>query len=91
MSSLQVWNGPICIAQTETYAMNSVSLVGADFNNNAAKRGQASIFVIVLCVLGGLFAVILVMFLILFGLRRYRIAKVKLQSRRYSRNRRRSR
>ncbi len=91
LSALQIWNGPICIAQTETYAMNSVGVAGAVFNDDTAKNGQTSVFLIVLCVLGGIFAVLLVIFLILFGLRRYRIAKVKLQSRRHSRNRRRSR
>ena len=89
LSSLQIWNGPICIAQTETYAMNSVSVAGMDLND-AEKNGKTSVFVIVLCVFGGIFAMILVFFLILFGLRRYRICKTKFQSRRHIRNRRRS-
>lgn len=91
LSSLQIWNGSICIAQTETYAMNSVAVSGADMNKNAHNNGQSNFFVIVLCVLGGLFTVMLVTFLILLCMRRYRIAKVKFKSNHYGENRRRSR
>jgi len=91
LSSLQIWNGPICIGQTDTYAMNSVAVAGAELSEDAARNGKTSVFVIILCVLGGFFVAILVAFLILFCLRRYRIAKVKVQNRQLSRNRRRSR
>ena len=90
LSPLQIWNGPICIAQTETYAMNSVDVAGIDINDTG-KNGQASIILIVLCVFGGVFLVILVAFIILFGLRKYRISKAKYQSRHYDRGHRRSR
>ncbi len=90
LSALQIWNGPICIAETQTFAMNSVAVTGGDLNNTQ-MNGQFSVLMIILCVLGGLFAVILIVFLILFGLRRYRIFKVNLQARRHSKNRRRSR
>lgn len=90
LASLQIWNGPICIAQTDTYAMNSVGVAGGDLNDTE-KTGKTSVFVIILCVFGGIFTVILVTFFVLLGLRRFRIVKLKMQNQRYGRSRRRSR
>ena len=88
LSVLQIWNGSICLAQTETYAMNAVAFAGV-VQDDMDNHGNNNIFVIILCVFGGVFAVILLGFLVLVGLRRYRIAMAKAQNRR-SRNRRRS-
>lgn len=91
LSDLQIWYGAVCVAQIETYAMNSVAEAGSVYSDNDAGRGNLGIGRILLYVVGGIIAVALGMFIVLYILRTSRILKVKRQSRRYSRNRRRSR
>lgn len=90
VSTLQIWCGNICIAQTELYAMNSVAVAGTEFDENDGGQG-AGFFKVVLYVLGIVLILVLAGFIGLLLLRFFRMAKVKRQSRRHRRNRRRSR
>lgn len=91
LSDLQVYYGSVCVAQTETYAMNSVRVAGTVFTDSNNGNGGVGILTVVLYVIGGIFVLVLSSFIVLFLLRSSRIAKMKRQSRRNSRNRRRSR
>ena len=90
VSTLQIWCGTVCVAQTDLYAMNTVLPAGSLFANNE-ERGAVGIIAVILYVMAGIAGVILLGFLVLSGLRATRIAKAKRQSRRNRRNRRRSR
>lgn len=91
LSTLQVWYGSVCIAQSETYAMNGVATAGTAFSGNTAPRGDTTFGKVFLYVIGSLFILVLLAFVLLFALRTVRISKRKIHSRRNSRNRRRSR
>jgi len=89
LADLQVWYGSVCLIQTEAYAMNTVAIAGTEFDTESNKG--IGFWTVVLYIVGGLLVAGLIVFGILYGLRMSRIAKVKRQSRRNSRNRRRSR
>ncbi len=91
LSTLQVWYGAVCVAQTETYAMNSVAVAGSLYTDHNASKDNVSAGTVILYVIGTIVAVVLCMFMVLYVLRTTRIAKAKRHSRRHSRNRRRSR
>lgn len=91
LSTLEVWYGPSCIAQTEVYAMNHVAVAGTEFTDSGRKINFGGIFNVILRVLGIILLIGLLAFGGLFGLRSVRIFLAKRKSRRNSRNRRRSR
>lgn len=90
LSSVQVWCESVCIAQTDLFAMNSVSEAAALPLNNP-QNGDNGFWTILLYVFGAIGGIVLVSFVVLSFLRMVRIAKKRKQSRRNRRNRRRSR
>ncbi len=90
LSTLQIWYGGSCIAQTETYAMNSVPVAGSVFSDDTQK-GERGVLSVILSILGGAVALALGIFIVLYMMRTYSIVKAKQNSRRHSKNRRRSR
>ena len=90
LSTLQIWYGASCIAQTETYAMNSVPVAGSVFSEDTPKS-ERGVLSVILYIIGGAVAVAFGIFIVLYVMRAYSIVKVKQKSRRHSRNRRRSR
>lgn len=91
LSTLQVWNGAVCLAETEVYAMNSVKIAGTVFEDNGSSKGNIGFLTLLLYLVGAAVAIVIFSAIVLFALRVTRIAKVRRQSRRNSRNRRRSR
>ena len=91
LSMLQVWYGSVCIAQSETYAMNGVATAGTAFTNDTDKNVDVSFLRILLYVIGSVLILVFVVFIVLFTMRSFQISKRKRQSRNNSRNRRRSR
>lgn len=91
LSTLQVWCGAVCLAQTEVYAMNAVAVAGSVFEDAGRTRADFSFLTVLLYLLGAFFVVILAFFVILFVLRTTHILKGKRTSRRNRANRRRSR
>ena len=91
LSDLQIYYGSVCVAQTETYAMNAVRIAGSVFSDNGNQRKSVGGLTVLLYLIGGVFVIGLAGFVALFLLRSGRIAKMRRQSRRNSRNRRRSR
>ena len=90
LATVEVWSGSLCIGQTELYAMNSVDTynVAQDDNN---RDGGAKAIVIILYIVGGIVGLVVLFFLTRFIFRFSRRARVRMQSLRNSRNRRRSR
>ena len=91
LSTLQIWCGSVCIAQTELVAMNSVALAGSVFVDDGTNAGQFAFLNVVKYLLVALAVVVLLGVAVLYVLRGIRIVKARRQSRRNSRNRRRSR
>ena len=91
VSTLQIWYGSVCLAQTDLYAMNKVVPAGTQFADTGKNGGAAAFWSVLLYVLGGICVIALLGFVALLLLRASRVAKAKRQSRRNSRNRRRSR
>ncbi len=91
LSTLQVWYGSVCLAQTDVYAMNHVAIAGTEFQENEKADEGAGFFTVILYLLGGVLAFALIVFVVLAVMRTMKITKTKRQSRRNSRNRRRSR
>ena len=90
LATVEVWNGTLCIGQTELYAMNSVDTfqnIGADDE----RAGDVKVVTIILYVFGGIMILVLAFFVVRPVLRAVRRARVRKQSLRNSRNRRRSR
>lgn len=94
LSTLQIWNGAVCIAQADVFAMNAVPVTGTEFDEETEKPG-VNVGRIVWIVLGILFgiAVVVAVAIVVFRLvkGRYRALKIERQHRSYRRNRRRSR
>lgn len=90
VSTLEVWCGNVCVAQTDLYAMNSVVSAAAQFADSDNKNG-VSVWKILVFILLGIVALFVIALISLAVMRASRIAKAKRASRRNSRNRRRSR
>ena len=93
LSTVEVWNGSLCLGQADLYAMNSVEIAGPE--NDDRQTGGVKFITVLLYILCGIVALILLFFVMRFILRkvvhaRYR-AKARRQSLRNRRNRRRSR
>ena len=90
MSRVEVWCENVCVAQADTYAMNSVNAASQN-NDNGEQNDKVNILSVVLYILGATFGIILLGFIVLSTVRAARLAKVRRRYRRNSRNRRRSR
>ncbi len=90
LATVEVWNGTLCIGQTELYAMNSVDIYIADENNNNRAGGTKAI-TIILWIVGGIVGLGVLFVLVRGTIRFVRHASQRKQSLRNSRNRRRSR
>lgn len=90
LATVEVWNGTLCIGQTELYAMNSVDTYIADDDGND-RSGGAKVITIVLYILGGIVGLGVLLVIVRYGIRFTHRAKARMQSLRNSRNRRRSR
>ena len=91
VSAVQVWYEDVCLGQADLYALNTVTanIISAPIasdpivDNNSGK--------VVIYILGGVASAALIIYIILSVIRAIRIARARKQSRRHSRNRRRSR
>jgi len=94
LSTLQIWNGTVCIAETDVYAMNHVPVTGTEFDDVDSKK-NVDTKMVVLIILGAFLSITVIaaiVFIVLhFGKRRYKVFKLKKQHRGYRRSRRRSR
>ena len=90
VSTVQVWCDSICIAQTDLFALNSVSEAAVLPLGND-QSGSSNFWTVLLYIFGAIGGVVLVGFIVISSLRMVRIAKIRKQSRRNRRNRRRSR
>lgn len=94
LATLQIWNGTVCIAETDVYAMNRVQIAGTEFEENDQKSRLSigKILLIILAVIVGIgIIVVIVYFVSGQARRRYRAIKIEKQHRSYRRSRRRSR
>jgi len=83
---VEVWNGSICVAQTEIYAMNAVPKTELQPVDNV-NNGTSNVWNVVLIII----AIIVGLFLLLFLLRIMNRWRRRVATRRNRRNRRRSR
>lgn len=91
VSTLQIWCGDVCLAQTDLFAMSSVVPTDKVFDNEIKPTEDSDHLKTVLIVVGGLVGVFLLCVIFVSVRRTSRIVKEKQRSRRNSRNRRRSR
>ena len=62
LSDLQVFYGSVCLAQTETYAMNAVRIAGTQFTDNVQNAEKPGFFKVFFYVLGSVFLLVLAIF-----------------------------
>jgi D-alanyl-D-alanine carboxypeptidase (penicillin-binding protein 5/6) len=86
---LQIWNGSICVAQTDLYAMHDVRAVTQDLDESEDKSTADSWKIALLWIGIGTFSVVLIVFFIRFGGRIKRIFSRRRNTQ--NRHRRRSR
>jgi D-alanyl-D-alanine carboxypeptidase len=90
LSSLEIWNGDLCVGQVELFALNSVPArqdkTGGPGNETRGSVWPIAITVVICCGVG-----IGVLVIVVRAVGRVRYAAVRRRSRRYSRSRRRSR
>ncbi len=93
LSTVEVWNGTLCIGQVDLYAMNDVEIAGPE--NDDRQTGGVKFGTVLLYILGAVVLLVLFFFVVRFVLRRAlratHRARARKQSLRNSRNRRRSR
>ena len=90
LTSVQVWYGNVCVAQSPVITKNRSDIATvADQSGNIEKTGEG--FQILLRLLAILGVLVLFAALVLIALRLVRMAKIQAQHRRRRRNRRRSR
>ncbi len=90
ITELEVWSGTVCVAKADLFALNKVDAVdpiNLDDQNGSNRLKLGSVFFVIL---GVIFSVILLGFVVLCMIRAVRIRAAKKRSRRHSRNRRRS-
>lgn len=91
LSSLEIWHDNICVAKTELYAMNSVDEIALmstdDTQQGASSKTASSVLIVIVCILAVLTAAVFVLRIV----NKLKHAAAKKRSRRYRRNRRRSR
>ena len=90
VSTLEVWCGNVCVAQTDLYAMNGVVSAATQFADDNDNNG-ITVWQVIVYILLGVIAIVVVALLTLVVMRASQRAKAKRASRRNSRNRRRSR
>jgi len=91
VSTLQIWCGNICIAQSDLYAMSSVLPAGQVFTTEETPVEKGNALRIILSIVGLVLAAALICVIVRSLVHANRLAKKRRQSRRNSRNRRRSR
>lgn len=91
VSTLQIWIGNVCVAQTDLFAMNTVLPSDNPFGSVDADGNGVGFGRILLYLVGTVLVIALILLICLIVLRAIRITKAKQQSRRNRRNRRRSR
>ena len=83
LSSVQIWCGSVCVAETDLYAMNSVDVIETVSLNNG--RSGKGLFVWILYGLGAVLGIVLIGFIIISVLRAFHISKRRKVYRRYRR------
>lgn len=91
ISTLQIWSGNTCIAQSDLYAMCSVQPAGQVFTKDHEQKRDVNVLQIILYILGVCFAVGFLFVIVKSVPRATQLARKRRQSRRNSRSRRRSR
>lgn len=91
VSTLQVWCGTVCVAQTDLFAMNSVETIASMSPDNSSRANRTGFWTVLLYVIGSVIVIAIVLFVYLSVLRAVRLNKIRKQSRRHRRNRVRSR
>ena len=90
LSHVQIWNGNICVAQADLFALGAVRTALADDTQNIQDVTQGNwydIVIIVAVVVGGIVVILLCVRIV----QRIRLAALRKRGRRYRKNRRRSR
>lgn len=90
VSTLQIWCGNVCVAQTDLFALNSVNTVNSAYNEAETDRSSVIVIKYILIIAGVLAGLVLTFFAVLYFLRIFRITKTKRHRRRNSMYRRRS-
>lgn len=88
LSTMQIWNGTVCIGQTDLYAMNSVRLLSNQ--NDGVGHDNKGFWQQVLTAIAILLAATFVVLIILRLVKAVKITSRRNRARRYRRNRRRS-
>lgn len=88
LSTMQIWNGTVCIGQTDLYAMNSVRLLSNQ--NDGTGHDNKGFWQQVLTVIAILLAATFVVLITLRLVKAVKITSRRNRARRYRRNRRRS-
>lgn len=91
LSSLEIWHDNICIAKTELYAMNSVDVIAQISADDAQQSASGKTVSTVLIVIVWILAILIAAVFVLRIINKLKYAAAKKRSRRYRRNRRRSR
>lgn len=91
VSTLQIWIGNVCVAQTDLFAMNTVLSPDSVFGSDDTDENGIGFGKILLYVVGVILVLALALFVVVIIMRAIHTAKAKQQSRRNRRNRRRSR
>ena len=90
VSTLQIWCGNVCVAQTDLFALNRVNTINSAYNDTESDQSSVTVIKYVLIIAGVLAGLALTFFAVLYFLRIARIAKTKRHRRRNSMYRRRS-
>lgn len=90
LSSVEVWYGSICIAKTDLYAMNKVSVIQQQ-NDTQIDDNEKEPWPVWLTVIVVVLLVVMFVFVTTWGVRMVRRATVNKRSRLHRKNRRRSR
>lgn len=90
VSNIEIWNGTVCVAQADLYAMNSVTVKQLSAVDSEEVNGTG-VFPVILLVFLGIIVVAFAVLLIMRLISTLRMHTARKRSRRNRRNRRRSR
>ena len=91
VSTLQVWCGSVCVAQTELFAMNSVQTIASMYEDSDASGNRTGFWTVFLYVVGSIVVIVIVVFICLAVVRAVRLSRVRKKRKYRRRNRVRSR
>ena len=90
VSSVQVWHGNVCVAQTDLFAMNNVSMAGSIHSVEQDRENALSVGVVGWIFFGAVLAAV-ISFGAFYLIKHIRVLSDRKRIKRYRRSRRRSR